>query len=75
LSGPNPVFKQPKTDIELFAQIVKDFEFITDQNKQRNYKPPPIKFSNIFFGVRQATDPKENKRLQICLTEPASSSI
>ncbi len=54
---------------------VKDFEFIADQNKQHNYKPPPIKFINIFLWFRYATDPKENKRLQICLPEPAASSI
>jgi len=29
---------------------VKDFEFIADQNNQRNYKPPSIKFINIFYG-------------------------
>ena len=28
---------------------VKDCEFIADQNHQRNYKPPPIIFINIFF--------------------------
>jgi hypothetical protein len=31
---------------------VKDFEFIADQNNQRNYKPPPINFSNTFLWFR-----------------------
>jgi len=34
----------------IFLVDVKDCEFMADLNNQRNYKPPPIKFSNIFFG-------------------------
>ena len=48
---------------------------MADQNKQRNYKSPPIKFSNLFLWFHQTTDPKEDKRLQIRLTVPASSLI
>jgi len=34
----------------MFWVDVKDFEHIADQNIQRNFKPPPIKFIKIFFG-------------------------
>jgi len=34
----------------IFLVGIKDFEFIADQNNQRNYKPSPINFSNIFLG-------------------------
>jgi len=36
----------------IFLVGIKDFEFIADQNNQRNYKAPLIKFINIFLWFR-----------------------
>jgi hypothetical protein len=45
----------------IFLVDVKDLESIADQNNQRNYKPPPIKFINIFFGLIKQQIQKRTK--------------
>ena len=42
---------------------VKDFEFIADQNNQRNYKPPPINFSNTFLWFRLGNRSKRQQKV------------